>query len=182
MLNNIIVSHQRGWGRGGVPLVPLCWISLWFYVQCTDGVLWVYWPHTIRSHHYAAATEQYLMQCLLNTKPTKGVSQHNGNLLALLKRRIYHWTMTKNRPRLSFHSRLSGLLRRPLETHGALHCLLYICPYSYYWFARDWIWTGKLITHIHVHVQVSHCTGFTLYRFHTGTHPTSWSDEIVNIK
>ena len=31
----------------------------------------------------------------------------------------YHQAMMKNRPRLSLHSRLGGLLSRPVETRGA---------------------------------------------------------------
>ena len=44
----------------------------------------------------------------------------NGDVLTLLKRRIYHQTMTKNRSPLSLRSRLSGLPSRPVETRGAL--------------------------------------------------------------
>ena len=43
---------------------------------------------------------------------------------ALLKRRIYHYAMTKNRSHLSLCSRLCGLLSRSLETRGISRCLL----------------------------------------------------------
>ena len=45
---------------------------------------------------------------------------NSGDVLTLLERRIYHQTMTKNRPRLSLRSRLGGLPSRPVETRGTL--------------------------------------------------------------
>ena len=51
--------------------------------------------------------------------PSMQAKSCNGNILALLKRRIYHQAMIKNRPCLSLRSMLGGLLSRPLETPAA---------------------------------------------------------------
>ena len=48
----------------------------------------------------------------------------NDNVLVLLELRIYPDSMTKNKPHLSLHSKLGGLLSRPLETCSASYHLL----------------------------------------------------------
>ena len=72
--------------------------------------LWTYYfvDHTPRCRSIAAAQTHHC----------------NGDVLALLKRRIYHHTMTKNRPRLLLRSsearwHVACMLSRPLEMHDA---------------------------------------------------------------
>ena len=56
----------------------------------------------------------------LQPKSSCSNSPCNGDILTLLERRIYHKTMTKNRPHLSLRSRLGGLPSRPVEMSGTL--------------------------------------------------------------
>ena len=56
----------------------------------------------------------------LQPKSSCSNSPCNGDILTLLKRRIDHQTMTKNRPRLSLRLRLGGLPSRPVEMSSTL--------------------------------------------------------------
>ena len=84
--------------------LPSC-MSTVSTVHMQQHELWSYYfvDHTPRCKSTAAARTRHC----------------NGDVLALLERRIYHQAMSKNRPRLSLHLRLGGLLSRPLETRGA---------------------------------------------------------------
>ena len=69
-------------------------VSIHGTVRMQQHELWTYYfvDHTPWCRSIAAARTHHF----------------NGDVLTLLERRIHHWTMTKNRPRLSLRSRLGG--------------------------------------------------------------------------
>ena len=81
---------------------------------CTDESSTKLWPTLLwHRQHFSLQAKSSCLNSLCNS-----------DILALLERWIYHQTMTKNRPCLLLCSRHSGLLSRPLEMCGALHCSL----------------------------------------------------------
>ena len=66
----------------------------------------------------------YCVDHIPHCRPRAAARTHrvlNGDVLS---RRIYQQTITKNRSRLSFHSKLGGLLSRSFEMRSASRCSL----------------------------------------------------------